>query len=332
MPAIARLGDPISCGDTIGQGSGNVFMNGLPSTRIGDLTSGHCYPAVPLITGSPNVFANNIPVTMIGSAIPVHCCGDSCHSGACANGSPNIFVNDSTAASAVAIISSFDKFIQPGITRLQAAQSHDDDPKTDPRYQQYRKLVELEAGVVSTTPVFIDTPPTPTIIHADIPTDCADIESHQGRFVGTFMLTPNYSLAQLTTNTLVSNYPLRAQAGLTEKQIVCNLRMLCVNVLEPLLALYGSNMTINSGYRWGIGSEHYTGNAVDISFKNLTTEKQFWDRANELKDTVNFNQFIFEQQQSIWYHISYKSTNNKQQLLTKPRGTRYFPGLKRIAV
>lgn len=94
MPAIVRIGDPISCGDTMAQGSGNVFANGIPISRVGvDLTAGHCYPPVPIISGSPNVFVNSIPVDRVGDPIPVHCCGTSCHSGVASNGSPNVFAN-----------------------------------------------------------------------------------------------------------------------------------------------------------------------------------------------------------------------------------------------
>lgn len=93
MPAIIRLGDPISCGDTMGAGSGNVFANGIPVSRMGiDATVGHCYPPVAVVRGSPNVFVNNAPVDRVGDPIATHCCGD-CHSGSCANGSFDVFAN-----------------------------------------------------------------------------------------------------------------------------------------------------------------------------------------------------------------------------------------------
>lgn len=94
MPAIVRIGDPISCGDTLAQGSGNVFANGMPVSRMGvDLTAGHCFPPVPIISASPSVFVNNIAVVRVGDPIQTHCCGIPCHSGSAANGSPNVFAN-----------------------------------------------------------------------------------------------------------------------------------------------------------------------------------------------------------------------------------------------
>lgn len=62
-------------------------------SRLGDNSAGHCYPPYPFITASSDVFANGIAVTRIGDAFPTHCCGDSCHSGTQAAGSPNVYVN-----------------------------------------------------------------------------------------------------------------------------------------------------------------------------------------------------------------------------------------------
>lgn len=94
MLAAVRLGDPISCGDTMGAGSGNVFVNGIPMTRaLIDKTVGHCYQPVPVITGSTTVFVNNLPAVRVGDPIAVHCCvPPDCHSGVCANGSVDVFV------------------------------------------------------------------------------------------------------------------------------------------------------------------------------------------------------------------------------------------------
>lgn len=94
MPAVARLGDPISCGDTLAQGSGNVFINGMPVGRVGvDYTAGHCFPPVPVISGSGTVFANGIAVDRVGDPIPSHTCGKSTHSGVVAVGSPTVFAD-----------------------------------------------------------------------------------------------------------------------------------------------------------------------------------------------------------------------------------------------
>ena len=93
MPAIARLADPISCGDNVGQGSNNVFCNFLPIARATqDMTAGHCYPPTLITSGSSTVFVNNKPIAMVGSPIEVHCCGIPCHGGSVAVGSSDVNV------------------------------------------------------------------------------------------------------------------------------------------------------------------------------------------------------------------------------------------------
>ncbi len=96
MPAIIRIGDPVSCGDVMAEGSGDVFANDIPVSRVGvDLTAGHCYAPTPVSSGSPDVFANNIPVDRVGDPIVPHSCPDvGAHGGNMSNGSPNVFVNE----------------------------------------------------------------------------------------------------------------------------------------------------------------------------------------------------------------------------------------------
>lgn len=338
MPAIVKIGSPISCGDTMAQGSGNVFANGIPVSRLGvDLTAGHCYPPVPIIAASPNVFTNGLAQDRVGDPIAVHCCGDNCHIGVAAVGSPNVFVNDPgnpLPPPTQQIFQVVDVYRQPNIPRVRAAVQHNDDQGSDPIYRTYEAVAIQEANeqpveekVVEEDTEQPDAPPV------EVPTDCSDIQSHQGPFPKDFQLSPNFVLAQLTTNTLISNYTLRAQVGLTEKDIVCNLRILCLNVLEPMLTQYGNSLRINSAFRHGNStSQHYRGQAADVSFTNLRTTEEYWDRAKEIKDNFNYDQFIYEQNRSIWYHLSFTSTTNRRQLLTKPRGNTFLSGLKRIQV
>lgn len=90
----ARLGDAFTDGDIIAQGSGNVFVNGMPLARIGDATTGEkCFPPVVLIQGSGRVFANNIPVSRLGDKKAYHKCKKKKkHDGVVATGSGNVFI------------------------------------------------------------------------------------------------------------------------------------------------------------------------------------------------------------------------------------------------
>lgn len=331
MPAVVRIGDPISCGDTMAQGSGNTFANGIPVSRKGvDLTAGHCYPPVPIIFASPNVFVNNLAIDRVHDPIAVHCCDISCHSGVAFNGSPNVFANDPGGPPATVSVV-VEQYVQPGINKLFASQVMADDPQTGPQLVEYRRIQEQAAGITPQEVKFVEEAPPTTNKPAEVPADCSDIDAHQGKFPGSFPLSPNFVLSQLTTNTLVSNYPLRTNQGLTEKQIVCNLRLLCVNVLEAMLAKYGSTLTINSGFRYDSWGQHGKGQAADISFKDLTQEKQWWDRALDIKESFPYDQFIYEAERSVWYHLSFNSAGNRRQTLTKARRSQqYHAGIQRI--
>lgn len=94
MPAATRIGDAdvAHCsGMTRAQGSPNVFVNGLPWSRQGDLNTVHLLPgnpcpthAAPIAIGSTTVFVNGRGAGRIGDAL------SSCTF--VAAGSPNVFV------------------------------------------------------------------------------------------------------------------------------------------------------------------------------------------------------------------------------------------------
>lgn len=93
MPAVTRIGDadvPHCSGMVRAQGSPNVFVNGIPVSRQGDVNTPHLLPGspcpghdAPITTGSRTVFANGKGVGRVGDAL------SACTS--CAQGSPNVF-------------------------------------------------------------------------------------------------------------------------------------------------------------------------------------------------------------------------------------------------
>lgn len=90
-----RIGDPVSCGDTVAEGSPNVFVNGIPFTRVGpDKTAGHCWSATVLLVGSPTVNVNGDPAGAVGSTI-FHggCPNTDPHGGTVDIGSPDVNVD-----------------------------------------------------------------------------------------------------------------------------------------------------------------------------------------------------------------------------------------------
>jgi len=96
MPAGGRLGDHMSCGDLVIQGSKDVFFNGMPVARQGDRTSGHgSWVPNSMSEGSPNVFANGKAVCRVGDRHIGHASPSpgAFHRTPLSIGSPNIVVN-----------------------------------------------------------------------------------------------------------------------------------------------------------------------------------------------------------------------------------------------
>jgi uncharacterized Zn-binding protein involved in type VI secretion len=79
MPAVTRIGDAdvTHCSAMVrAQGSGNVFCNGIPISRQGDVNTVHLLPgapclphATPITTGSTTVFVNSKGCGRIGDAL-----------------------------------------------------------------------------------------------------------------------------------------------------------------------------------------------------------------------------------------------------------------------
>lgn len=75
MPAVGRIGDALSCGDLMQQGSGNVFANGVPVSRATpDKTAGHPPGSrqTTIASGSSTVFVNGNPIVRVGDPIVPH--------------------------------------------------------------------------------------------------------------------------------------------------------------------------------------------------------------------------------------------------------------------
>ena len=93
MPAATRIGDddvPHCSGMTRAEGSPNVFVNGIPWSRQGDVNTPHLLPpapcpthAAPIAIGSTTVIVNGKGAGRIGDAI------SGCTQ--VAAGSPNVF-------------------------------------------------------------------------------------------------------------------------------------------------------------------------------------------------------------------------------------------------
>lgn len=117
---------------------------------------------------------------------------------------------------------------------------------------------------------------------------------------------PTYRLsANVTMGMLKGTDKLNAQHGLSKQDIVCNLKQLSENIIEPIFSLIGKNQVlITSCFRWpgyntgsfhaatGI-SFHEQGLAVDMCFLNKPFSS-YYDIAVQLKQSIQFDKLLLE--------------------------------------
>lgn len=153
---------------------------------------------------------------------------------------------------------------------------------------------------------------------------CGNVPSYPA---DNYQLSPNFNLGQLSSKCIFP-YRVASQCGLSLPEVVCNLKALCTNVLEPLKARYPNGFRINSGFRRGSGrSQHYRGMAADIQWAGLANS-EYLTRAQWIRDHLPFDQLIMEHGRSIWIHVSFKRGGPQRgQVLTMIRND-YRPGLK----
>ncbi|CAM6000440.1 unnamed protein product [Sphagnum balticum] len=172
----------------------------------------------------------------------------------------------------------------------------------------------------TSTPVPVSGTPTPLTA-----VDASDVINGIN-IPGSTVLSQHMTLASMSTDTAVSHYKVIPQDGLTEGQIVANLKYLSVNVVDPIINKYGKgNVVITSAFRLNATdsyvSQHQKGQAVDIQFKDIP-KSQYAARAAEIAGFLNHDQLLFEyvwngSNYTAWVHISLVNTgNNRQQYAT----------------
>lgn len=164
------------------------------------------------------------------------------------------------------------------------------------------------------------TPPAPA--GAPINITCAqltDADINQS-----YRLSPNVTLGKVLQRGS-SGYPSGKNYGMTASEIVCNLQLLAVNCLEPIIAEYPSVIVtsawrserVNSKIGGSKTSDHLFGRAIDIQVPGAS-RAEYLQIANKIAGVVkDYRQLILEYKgSSTWIHISYKVGDNKKQILT----------------
>jgi GH24 family phage-related lysozyme (muramidase) len=164
---------------------------------------------------------------------------------------------------------------------------------------------------------------------APLPQSCNIINSME-KFSPDLILSPHFSLGGLTKGG--SRMPVN-QLGLTAQEIVCNLKGLAENCLEPIINLY-PGMVVTSGFRRpgdvaksSATSQHYLGQAADIIIPGFNREKHY-EAIQAIQQIVPYDQLILEYsgKTTVWIHVSFKYTANRQMAFTMRDHTKVADG------
>lgn len=152
-----------------------------------------------------------------------------------------------------------------------------------------------------------------------ISSDCGEI--HQmSEFPPSLALSNRFTVGDLNKN---GARKIINQKGLSTQDIACNLKMLCLNVLDTVKEMY-PNMIITSGFRRpgdvansATNSQHYLGEAADIQLPGFS-KAQYLEAAKAIQQAVPYDQLILEYAgtSTVWIHLSYKKSGNRKQVFT----------------
>lgn len=148
-------------------------------------------------------------------------------------------------------------------------------------------------------------------------------------------LSPTVKLRDLSIGAIVSQYTIKDQVGLTRDEIICNLKNLAENVIEPLKAQY-PNAMITSAFRHGSGtSQHLKGEAIDIQFRNIS-KSEYFNIAQWIKANLPYDQLLLEGKsvgtRLPWIHISLTRTRKQRyQVMTFFNHKKIADGLVNLA-
>ena len=124
-------------------------------------------------------------------------------------------------------------------------------------------------------------------------------------------LSENFKLEELIASSTAEVYKISNYPSPTEIQ---NLKDLCENILQPIRNKWNAPIYVNSGYRSPIlnrklkgvpTSYHISGNAVDITTRDVKKNKQLFEMIVDMikNKEITVGELIDESKYS-WIHIS----------------------------
>lgn len=326
---IQRMGDANNAGgviDSIPQStvfadSLLVAVNGSQGTTD---SNDHAYHTWSTANGDSVVFANSISVNFTDN---VDTCGDIR-----VGGSTTVFVGTS---------------IDQDTVSNRSINEIDETDAVAPGSADSIIAASVQSGNISASEIAVGNAPviravdtsTATNTATTISTDCSDIASLSpfptGDAIDAIVLTANYTVGKLTRKPyVVFDHALRSGAsGLLLEEIVCNLKMIAVNIITPIIAQYPNMILTNTWRPAGSGStlsQHPKGQACDMQFVGVG-KKDYFIIAQWCRNNLVFDQLLLEYKTTgsglPWIHLSFDKTGNKKQVLTLLNDKTYATGL-----
>ena len=149
----------------------------------------------------------------------------------------------------------------------------------------------------------------------DLMKDSSPDESRFGMTNSLLKLSKNFYLKEFVISQVAERHGYRNEPN--EKQIE-NLRLLCVNVLQPLREFIKDSIFINSGFRsfdvnvavgGRFNSQHLEGKAADFIVHSLDLVDVF----NIVLQQLSYDQLIFEF--GKWIHVSWNGDKNRKDVM-----------------
>lgn len=285
------------------------------------------------------VFVNGKPISRVGDNVETR--GTYKDQDGVAGGSENVFVGDNTGVDLPTV---------PNIAIIEG----DDDDAVEPGSGSTYVNGQVTAGKLSSTDLAKGSSLTPGSSTTTIPravepatTDIKDIQSispfPSGDAIDSIVLSTNYTVGKLTRSPSVTfDNPLRgSSAGLSIEQVVANLKLLAVNIIEPLKAQYPTAFVTNTFRPVKPGatkySQHNLGQACDIQFRGIA-KAEYYNIALWCKDNLPYDQLLLEYKTTgsglPWIHMSFKSNSraitDPTKVMTFLNDSKYSAGLTQL--
>lgn len=370
MPAVSREGDSLTTGhgcvsttvlDTPDQNT--VFANGILVARIDDPTVSHPFPPTcsnhvsTVKQGSFTVFAAGKKIARVG---------DKADAGKITSGSPNVFAgsgfDSKTGPTAILDVAHNENDEEATFDATNAIELFTALPRSDKEKLRLNVLpigtsVAKNGGEPGLPQETGDSSVQPSTFTGTPNINCAGVESVVTAAAGdldtieAIQLSTNFTVKQLTRDTdqtistglgVHFEHPLSelpvGSPYLTIEEIVCNLKLLALNVCEPLFQRFPTYIITSTWRPFKSGtsnsSQHPKGQAIDIQWPDIT-KSDYFDRAKIVKDLIPYDQFLLEYKTDgsglPWFHISFTNGQNRQQVLTLLNHRVHGQGLIKLA-